>query len=236
VIIEGRFNGPAGSGNGGYTAGLVASELAARQAIPADHTAQVTLRLPPPLETPLQVAPTDGGIEVYEASRLVAEAVPVRLAGDPVAPVPYPEAVTAAAAYPGFVDHPFPACYVCGPDREPDDGLRIFPGPVAVRMTAAPWLVPDEVSPVTVWAALDCPGGWAIIEPGRAYVLGRMAARVAAVPPAGARCVVVGAVAGTDGRKAEVRTALYGPGGDLLADAHATWIALQTPARGTTPR
>lgn len=54
LVIDARFNGPVGSGNGGYTAGLVASRLAA----PPGHTAQVTLRVPPPLDTPLRVTRT----------------------------------------------------------------------------------------------------------------------------------------------------------------------------------
>jgi hypothetical protein len=228
LIIEARFNGPADSGNGGYTAGLVASQLV----LTADHTAQVTLRLPPPLATPLRVAPTgQGGIEVYAGARLVAEAAAVRLDGDPpVPPVSYQEALAVTPAYPGFVEHPFPTCYVCGPDRATGDGLRIFPGPLPDGRTAAPWLAPGGCSATTVWAALDCPGGWAIIGPGRPYVLGRMAARVHAVPPPGASCVVIGEAVATEGRKARVRTALYQdhPAGPprLLAQARSTWIAI----------
>jgi hypothetical protein len=222
MIIGRTFNGPPGTGNGGYTAGLVASHLD-----PAGgEVAEVTLRLPPPLETPLRVVPTPRGIEVYgEGARLVAEASPVPLADPPPPAVSYDEAVAAAASYPGFVDHPFPTCYVCGPQRP--DGLRIFPGPLGDgRGMAAPWQVPEGVSAVTMWAALDCPGGWAIIGPGRPYVLGRMAARVLAVPPAGASCVAVGAVVSTEGRKAQVRSAVYGPGGEPVAYARSTWIAI----------
>jgi hypothetical protein len=249
LIIGARFNGPADSGNGGYTAGLVASCLP----VAADQTAQVTLRVPPPLDTPLRVAPAGGGLEVYAGARLIAEAVPVRLDGDPPGfPVSYPEAAAATPGYPGFVDHPFPTCYVCGPERATGDGLRIFPGPLPDGRTAAPWLVPQGCSATTVWAALDCPGGWAIMSndpaagdprarqltprapTGRPYVLGRMAARVHAVPPPGARCVVLGEVVATEGRKAQVRTALYQdhPGSlhpvglRLLAQAHSTWIAI----------
>lgn len=236
LVIAGRFNGPSGSGNGGYTAGLVASRLpppAAGQAV------QVTLRVPPPLDTLLRVRPAGGGgvdgIEVYaDPDQLVAEAAPAGFPDDsPVPPIPYPDAVAASAAYPGFVDHPFPTCYVCGPRRPASDGLRIFPGPVPDGRTAATWLVPAECTEATVWAALDCPGGWAILAPGRPYVLGRMAAVVAQLPPAGAACVVLGEVVATEGRKAQVRSALYGAtgpdgpdGSRLLAQARSTWIAI----------
>jgi hypothetical protein len=222
MIIGRTFNGPPETGNGGYTAGLVASQLD----VAGGEVAEVTLRLPPPLDTPLRVVPTAQGVEVYgDREQLIAEARPARL-DEALAPgVPYDEAVAAAARYPGFVDHPFPTCYVCGPRRA--DGLRIFPGPLPDgRGTAAPWTVPESASAVTVWAALDCPGGWAIIGPGRPYVLGRMAARVLVVPPAGAACVAVGAVAATGGRKAQVRSALYGPGGEPVGYARSTWIAI----------
>ena len=91
--------------------------------------------------------------------------------------VPPAEARAAMATYPGLRTHPFPGCFVCGPDRAEGDGLRIFPGPVtpasdgAVRVGAV-WTphpstsedfhtyvddVPRASLPVT-WAALDCTG------------------------------------------------------------------------------
>ena len=222
MLIESRFNGPAGSGNGGYTAGLVASRLDGAGAV------EVTLRSPPPLDTPLRVAGTGAGIEVRAGERLVAAAVPVaaEAIGDAPPRVGFAEAARAAEAYPGFVDHPFPTCYVCGPRRPAGDGLEIYPGPLGEGRTAAGWRVPEDASALTVWAALDCPGGWAIISAGRPYLLGRIAAAVRRVPAAGSRCVVTGALVTSEGRKAVVRTALYGPDGEPLAVARATWIAV----------
>ncbi|MEV1285648.1 hypothetical protein [Micromonospora sp. NPDC049679] len=219
MIIERRFNGPPGSGNGGYSAGLIGAELG------GDAPAQVTLRLPPPLDRTLAVTPHGAGIAVRDPDGgLVAEAVPVDAFDAVVPPVPYDLAVEVSATYPGFTDHPFPTCYVCGPRRE--DGLRVFPGRLPDGRTAAPLVLPAETGTETVWAALDCPGGWSVIAPGRPYVLGRMATVIRAVPPAGARCVVVGASVGVEGRKALVHSTLYGPDGDLLAYARATWIAM----------
>jgi hypothetical protein len=221
MIIEARFNGPPESGNGGFTAGLVAAALGAERT-----GAVVTLRVPPPLDTPMLIRSTEQGIAVYAGEQLVAEAAATVLDEEPVPAVPYDEALAAATAYPGFVDHPFPTCYVCGPKRIEGDGLRIFPGLLPDGRTAAPWTVPTDVTAVTLWAALDCPGGWSIIAPGRPYVLGRMAARVRAVPPPGARCVVTGAVAEVEGRKALVHSALYSENRILLAQARSTWIAI----------
>jgi hypothetical protein len=211
MIIPSRFNGPPRSGNGGYSAGLFAGGA----------SCEVTLRMPPPLDTSLSMV--DGQVRGPDGV-IVAEVVPAGRLDTVVPPIGYPDAVTASTRYAGFSDHPFPTCYVCGPDRA--DGLRIFPGRVLHDTTAAPWTVPADVSPATVWAALDCPGGWAVIAAGRPYVLGRIAVLVHRKPLPGDQCVVVGALAAVEGRKALVHTTLYGPDGAELARARATWIAL----------
>ncbi|WCN80613.1 hypothetical protein [Micromonospora sp. LH3U1] len=212
--IESRYNGPPGSGNGGWSAGVFAAEAGGTGPV------EVTLRRPPPLETALSLV--DGEVR-DPAGELVAEVRPVGLVDAVVPPVDLDTAVAAAAHYPGLVEHPFPDCYVCGPQRA--DGLRIFPGRLPDGRTAAPFRAPEQVSEATVWAALDCPGGWTVLAPGRPYLLGRIAAVVAALPGPGDQCVVTGALLGVDGRKALVHTSLYGPNGALLGAARATWIA-----------
>ncbi|MEH0972667.1 hypothetical protein V6U77_16220 [Micromonospora sp. CPCC 205546] len=214
MIIESRFNGPPGSGNGGWSAGVFAGAA-------GPGPVEVTLRRPPPLEIPLTVV--DGEVRDPQG-QLVAQVRPTEDPRAVVPPVDLPAARAASAAYPGLVDHPFPGCYVCGPDRA--DGLRIFPGRLPDGRTAAPFRVPAPVTAPTVWAALDCPGGWAVIAPGRPYVLGRIAAVVAALPEPGDECVVTGVMVGGEGRKALVHTSLYAPDGTLLAWARATWIAV----------
>jgi hypothetical protein len=139
--------------------------------------------------------------------------------------VSYEDAVAASRSYSGFQSHPFPTCYVCGPART--DGLRVFPGRLDDGRTAAPFVVPEDMSVVLVWAALDCPGGWTVAQEERLYVLGQMAAQVHAVPEPGQECVVVGDLVGEVGRKAQVRTSLYSPAGELVATARATWICIE---------
>jgi hypothetical protein len=220
--IPARFNGPPGSGNGGWSAGAFAAAAGARVGGPAF---QVTLRRPPPLGTELGLT----GGRVLAGADLVAEVAELSAAEQPdvvVPPVELSGAVAAARAYPGLTGHPFPRCYVCGPDRAEGDGLRIFPGRLPDGRTAAPWTVPAGATTETVWAALDCPGGWTVLGEGRVFVLGRMAAAVAVLPAPGATCVVVAAASGVAGRKATVDSALYAPGGAVLATAHATWIAV----------
>ncbi len=224
VTIPRSRNGPAGSANGGFAAGLFAAAGATDTGATdtgGGQAWQVTLRLPPPLATPLSVA---GQRILAPDGATVAELAPGADLGDPVPGVSYPEAVAAARDYPGFTAHPFPHCYVCGPGRA--DGLRIFPGPVGGDRLAAPWLVPDEVAAPTVWAALDCPGGWLVLTADQPYLLGRMAAGVYRVPAPGEQCVVVAGAASRQGRKALVHTALYDSAGALLATARATWIAV----------
>ena len=87
-------------------------------------------------------------------------------------PVSYAEAEWASERYLGFTEHSAPGCFVCGPAREWGDGLAIFPGPSRAGVcVAAPW-APDPtlfdkhgtVRPEFVWAALDCPTGFALLE------------------------------------------------------------------------
>ena len=224
MIIPARFNGPPGSGNGGYTAGLVAARLARAAGAGA---VEVTLRRPPPLDTPLTVttAETGDAVQVHDGEALVASArVDTGDRPEAVPGVSFAAAVEASAKYPGFTAHPFPTCYVCGPERT--DGLALFPGPLPDGRTATPWRVPQEVSPVLLWAALDCPGGWSVLTEGRPYVLGRITTHVDAVPEPGTECVITGRHVASQGRKATVLSTLHGPGGDVLAVAAATWIAV----------
>jgi hypothetical protein len=210
VVIATRFRGPRDSGNGGYTCGVIADLVG--------NPAEVTLRLPPPLERPLRF----DGARLWDGGRLVAEAYPAELEIEPPQPVSFDDAAEAATPDLGS---PFPECFVCGHARH--DGLRIFAAPVPGRdVVAAPW-VPDEslLEPPLVWAALDCPGAYATGVPGRGtVVLGRLAADVRRVPRAGERCVVVGWSLGDEGRKHEAGTALFGEDGDVLGVGRALWI------------
>ncbi len=215
--IPTRFNGPPGSGNGGWSAGAFARASGLGGAV------EVTLRVPPPLDTDLSYA--DGAVHAPDGTP-VATVAGVPDAGEPVPPVPFDQATVASEAYPGFSGHPFPTCYVCGPERA--DGLRLFPGHLPDGRTAAPWTVPDDVCAETMWAALDCPGGWAALHTGRTFVLGRIAARVDALPAPGTACVVVGRADEMEGRKAFTRSTVYGPDGTPLATARATWIAISS--------
>src|SRR5690349_16336885 len=80
IAIERRFTGPPDSGQGGYTCGLVAEALGA-------ECAAVSLRRPPPLETPLRLEQRDGAVALLDGDELVAEGAPADLRLSPPAPV-----------------------------------------------------------------------------------------------------------------------------------------------------
>ena len=227
ITIAHRFRGPPESGNGGYVAGLVAQYL--------DGVAEVTLRMPPPLERALTVVqPAAGEVELRDGDTLVAEGRPGAVDLDIPAPPSYAEAEAARERYRGFITHGLPGCFVCGPERQSPDGLCIFAGPVAGRdLVAAPWTPDDSLSdgngtvaPEFVWSALDCPGAFAVWDTGKTgqMLLGRLTARVVGAVAVDERCVVTGWALGGEGRKRYSGTALFNSRGDLCGVAHATWI------------
>ena len=215
LVIDRKFRGPTTSANGGYTCGRLASFLA--------EPVEVTLRLPPPLERPLEVV-TDDRVELRDGETLVAQAAPAELELDVPDPISF-EAAAAAALPEGDRDSVFPECFVCGWAR--DDGLRIYAGPVEGRdLVAATWVPKNDViASEFVWAALDCPGAYAVQFGERGNpVLGRLAARVDHLPHPDERCVVMAWPLGEEGRKLYAGTALFGEDRRMLGSARATWI------------
>ena len=237
LVIPSRFCGPTGSGNGGYVCGRIAAYL--------DDPVTVTLRRPPPLDTPMTVE-QDGisSILIHHARTLIAEAA--CSPGSPAPEIPGTVSMAEARAVAGraryYTDPLFPDCFVCGMSREPGDGLRIFPGPVAGRpLWVAPW-TPDRsvtdadgrVLPEVVWAALDCPSGIAAAETvgldrDTAILLGRMTVTVTALPAVGEQCRVIAWPDGRDGRKLTAGSALLEPGGNVLATARTVWLTVPRP-------
>jgi hypothetical protein len=220
LTIPGRFNGPPGSANGGYACGLVA-------ALVPGGLAEVTLRTPPPLDRALSVV-RNGTVQVLDGDVLVAEAEPlIELDVDVPAPVSVEDAARASEGYAGFVAHAYSTCFVCGPDRE--DGLGIVPGPVEGReLVAAVWTPAETPTGEVVWAALDCPSGWAVDEFSRSGVLlGRLAAQIVASVRGAEPHVVVGWPTGEDGRKRFAGSAVFTAEGELCAYARSTWLVPQ---------
>ena len=233
LLIANRFNGPPRSGHGGYSCGILGRRF--------EGPAEVTLRTPPPLETAMELSEEDGELRLRDGETLVAEA---RAVDDLELEVPQPvdlaDAEAAREASPLHGEHPFRTCFVCGPDREPGDGLRIIAGPVSGRddVIASPWEagagLPAEdgaLAPEIVWSALDCPGGCSLVlAPGiGTSMLGRMTARIDAPIEPGKTYVAIGWPIEHDGRKHLTGSAVLSLEGEPLAVAKATWIELREP-------
>jgi hypothetical protein len=217
-VFARRFRGPLTSANGGYACGRLAHHLDA-------DTVEVTLRLPPPLELPLDVRVDGEAAVLLDGDAVVAEARAATLDVDPPEPVSVAAAEVAGSQGARIFEPDFRECYVCG-ERPEGDGLEIHVGPVAGRepLHAAAW-VAEESAPEIVWAAIDCPGAYASGAEGRGtVVLGRMTARIMRVPDVGETCVAAAWPLGEDGRKLFAGTALFAADGELLALAKQVWI------------
>ncbi len=120
VLIATRFCGPPSSGNGGYTAGMLAAQLGG--------TVEVTLRRPPRLQHEMRLELAGERAELIDGELLVAEARRAELELAAPAAVSFERAREASGQYVGFRRHHFRGCFVCGPARAAGDGLRILPG------------------------------------------------------------------------------------------------------------
>ncbi len=231
LMIPRRFNGPANSGNGGYSCGV----FAAAAGFPDLPRSVVTLRLPPPLDTPLTVERGKEESRVLHGDAVIATVTPGVDQIHEVPPVPVETAEECHARYQGHTYHPFPTCFVCGLGRPGHDGLALMPGPLPgrPREVACTWR-PDPslanpdgaLDPAFVWAALDCPSGWTDDLSVRPRVLGRMSAQIHTLPSVGERYVITASSTEPEGRKIFSHSSLHTEDGTLLAVASAVWITV----------
>lgn len=228
VIIPARFKGPPRSANGGYVCGLMARRIGG--------DAAASLKLPPPLDTPIALTESEDAVELHLDDRLVGRAQaadlnldvptlpePLNLGGDPVDAPGRPKKFA-----------PFSTCFVCGRDRSHPDGLCIHPRQVEGNdaMVAAPWglhagLVDDSgfVATEYLWAALDCPGYFAC-APGEAALLARLTVSILKPLAAKGDATVIGWDLSRAGRKRRCGTAVFAPDGSLVAKAEGLWVVV----------
>lgn len=243
LIVPSRFNGPPTSGNGGYSCGAVAARF--------HGPCAVSLRRPVPLDEPLEVEAANGLASGFAGDAGDSEALRVTASGELIA-----EATAAPELAPwsapavdldaardatsrfvppagGFFDH----CFVCG--RERHDGFCVVPGPVADdELVASTWTPPEwaadedgAVLPEFVWAALDCPGYFALHgTSGTLAFLARQQTTITVPPRAGVEYVVVGIALSRSGRKGLAATAIQGADGEVLA--HAEMVVVEPRPQG----
>jgi hypothetical protein len=239
LVIEKRFCGPPKSGNGGYVCGLLAAHI--------DGSAEVTLLAPPPLGQRLNVLSREHGVELRKDGTTLAIARAVHIDVPEIPIVDFCEAQDAVrrSRY-DQSRHPLPMCFVCGPARMDGDGLRIIPAAVPscpdhkMGTLVAPWapyanLASEDgtIAGEFIWAALDCPTGFAAVGArhlgmtgDETILLGRMSARIERRPRPGDRCIIVAWPTGRDGRKLLANSALLNSEGDILAVARAIWLVV----------
>ena len=231
-VIAPKFRGPPDSGNGGYSAGLLAATI--------EGAAEITLHAPPPLDRTLDLA-SDGAIATLRLGKTViasARAAPLThpaLADTEAVLSRVPDYATALdhqPSYAGFTRHNFPGCFVCGPDRATRDGLRIFGAPFANGVVAA-WcpradLAADDglIDEIYLHAALDCPSYFAFGDTRLVALLGRMHCEIHARPRIDEPCVIYAWPVAEDGRKRHSAAVCVGGSGQLLARTVNTWIQI----------
>lgn len=226
--IARRFCGPPDSGNGGYVCGLVAKHM--------EQPCQVTLHAPPPLDTHLQLDPHEDGLQLKLGEQLLASARPYTFDLDIPSPPSLQEAEQAQQRFDGFRHHNLPGCFVCGPNRAAGDGLRIFTGSVCDHedQVAALWQPAADLADADgfiasefLWAALDCPGFFAVKPVSDAALLGRFSAHIEQPVRPGETLTVSAWAISHEGRKHNAGSALYRSNGERVACAEATWISLK---------
>lgn len=226
IKISHQFCGPPNSGNGGYVCGLLDRQTG--------FLSEVTLRKPIPLEKDLSLIQEGEVFQLRDGETLIAEACPGQLVLIVPEPPTFEEAVEAAKNYAGLQGrHAFPGCFVCGPDHT--NGMYIFAGRHGDSdIFASPW-IPDaaladaegHIKSEFIWAALDCPGSFAIVnEDPQPIVLGRMTTEIMKPVKSKEKCVVIGWALENEGRKHYCGTAVFNEKKELCAAAKAIWFKI----------
>lgn len=227
VTVPARFCGPPDSGNGGYTCGLIARELGG--------VVECTLRSPVPLDVRLDIERSQSGGILRHGDKVIIEANSTTVDVAPPAPIDLETATVAMkSSFALDARHPFPTCFVCGPKRKAQDGLEIFPAAIDEGLYAATWLPAEEfgdsqqlLHPEFLWAAMDCPTGFASGFPvAGKLVTGRLAVEQLQPIKVGELCLLLSWPLGVEGRKHFSAACLY-QDQKPCAVARATWIRLE---------
>jgi hypothetical protein len=171
IRIGSWFQGPTGSGQGGWTAHRFIERVAER----TDEPLTVAIAATIPLDTDLHVIESDDLTDETRQWELVAPdgtAIMIASTWEPAfsdtSPVTIEEARAARHRFLETVDeHPVPSCFSCG---QLPDSMGVHAGPLDPSLGdrfATDWTVPDwavrddgNVDPGVLWAAIDCCAAW----------------------------------------------------------------------------
>jgi acyl-coenzyme A thioesterase PaaI-like protein len=235
VRLPSHWCGPDGIGQGGVTAGLLASEL-------GEGPVEVRLHAPAPLDTDMVIR-RDGDTArtlIAAPDRPIATARRVvAVDGTPPPALGLDDArrVTGALSHANV----FGRCLICGHDR--DDSLRVWPGPrpddqpgvaAAFDVRDATFVDRGALAPPFVFGALDCTSGFAVLRDnvGGVAITGTMQVQLHEPVPADGPVIATARVAGRGGRTWRVDAALRSAGGGLLAHAHVVWVEIDPAVLG----
>ena len=88
----------------------------------------IRLKAPPPLNVPLTLEPDGDRIRIRDDRQDIGIALQ---AGEPPEPSPFlsldqARLISEQGRVDASINHPFPSCFVCGPNRDRADGMRVF--------------------------------------------------------------------------------------------------------------
>ena len=234
IRIPERFQGPTGSGQGGWTAWHLAHH--------ADGPVTVSLRAPIPLDRDLDVVHDGESMALVTAE---APDTPIMIAS-PLAPdvpsttpVRVADARVARSRFPATDDdHPVPFCFSCGLQA---DSMRVHAGPLGDGRYAADWTVPawavaeDRVD-AALWAAIDCTAAWYACTDGDvsvAFTVQLEVEIIRPIEPEATYALVSWPGSGGrewDGRKRSAAAAAFDESGEMVAWSRSLWVRVSDPA------
>lgn len=231
IRVASWFQGPTGSGQGGWTAQRLASTIA--------EPVTVAIKRPIPLEVDMATVHVEGAWQLLDPSE-PEQPVLIAKRWNPdfgtTDPVSLADAADARTRFPSHGDHPVPVCFSCG--KQPDS-MQVHSGPLADGRWATDWTVPDwavsndgAVDEGALWAAVDCAQAWYVSNAGgrRQSVTVQLAVELVAPLEAGSTYSLV-AWNGTypsdwDGRKRGAGGAVFAGDGTCIARSSSFWIAV----------
>jgi acyl-coenzyme A thioesterase PaaI-like protein len=223
ITIDPRHQGPFGSANGGYVAGILGDAL-------RGAPSSVRIHQPVPVGTPVYLYRRGETAFIRHNDQTVATAELMQSSVPTTRFVSVDDVL--GASDPDIDLGMFAGCFVCG--QPTPEGLGVRAKALPDGRFAAIWR-PLESRHVTGWkvpavylrSALDCPGGFAALTANQTLALtGTLTSSIEFLPDADSTLIVVGEATNAEGRKLGAVSSIYTDSEELVATASAVWIAI----------